>query len=338
MDYARFVQARRPVWDAFERQLAAAGQGLERLSHRDLEDLALRYRQVLHDHALAAARYPGTAAAQRLADLALEGTRRLTRQSGGRTSLVGFLTATFPAAFRRQLPLLGVAAGLFAAAALAGLLAGTAQPGLAVAVLGPEAVTGLAQGHLWTESLTTVVPPSVSGAAIATNNISVALLAWSGGALAGFLSLWIVLLNGVLLGLVFAVTGHYSMAGELGEFVAAHGPLEITLILVAAAAGLALGRALVAASDRPRAVELREAARDALVVLLGSLPWFLLLGAVEATVSPSPHVPLPLKVALGLGLETVYLVLALGLLGGRRRRPAPGTSEEIAHGAAAAGF
>src|SRR5436305_5466608 len=84
MDYARFVRLRRPVWEAFEAQLAdirdvrGSRGSLRRAGYGTLEDMALCYRQVLHDHALAAARFPGTAAARRLQSLALDGTRRLT--------------------------------------------------------------------------------------------------------------------------------------------------------------------------------------------------------------------------------------------------------------------
>ena len=157
----------------------------------------------------------------------------------------------------------------------------------------------------------TTVPPAYSSSGIATNNLSVALTAWSGGLLAGIVPLYVVLLNGLMLGATVGVTLHYSMAGELLGFIAAHGPLELTLILVAAAAGLGLGRALVAAGDHPRSVALREAGRDSLAVLLGCLPWFVVLALVEVFVSPSPELPVAVKLILGLALEGLFLALAL---------------------------
>lgn len=317
MDYARFVRLRRPLWEEFAVRLRGldprgrAGAGSS-LSHGELEELAFRYRQVLHDHALAAARYPGTAAAGRLEALALEGTRRLSR--GGRERGGGFrhfFSHTFPAAFQRHLGSLGVTAGLFFLATAFGLVLAMLQPGVGVAFLGPEAVDGLAEGRLWTDSLVSSVPPAFSSSSIATNNISVALTAWSGGVLAGLVPLWVVLLNGFMLGSIVSVTLHYSMAGALLAFIAAHGPLEITLILVSAAAGLAVGRAVVAAGDRPRGAAIQEAARDAFAVLLGCVPWFVVLALVEVFVSPSPELPPAVKVALGLALEVLFLTLAL---------------------------
>lgn len=308
MDYARFVRLRRPLWEKFEAQLAAARQGM---THAELEEMALCYRQVLHDHALSAARYPGTAASERLRGLAVEGTRRLV---AGRTEATGglatFFTRTFPRAFRRQLGLTGIALALFLLAALWGLAITATRPGLGIAFLGPEAIAGLAEGRMWTESLVSAVPPAVSSSRIATNNISVALTAWSGGILAGIVPLYVVLLNGLLLGSILGVTMHYSMGGELLEFIAAHGPLEISLILVSAGAGLGIGRALVIAGDLPRSLAVREAARDALTVLLGCVPWFVVLALVEVLVSPSPDLPASFKLAVGLSLEALFLALA----------------------------
>jgi len=308
MDYARFVRLRRPIWDRFEAQLAAPEKAM---THAELEDMALCYRQVLHDHALAATRYPGTAATQRLRGLAVEGTRRL---GGGRpdkaAGLGEFFGRTFPRAFRRQLPMTGIALALFLLAGFWGLALTTMKPGLGIAFLGPDAVSGLADGKLWTESLVSAVPPAVSSSRIATNNISVALSAWSGGILAGIVPLYIVLLNGLLLGSILGLTLHYSMAGELLEFISAHGPLEISLILVSAGAGLCIGRALVVSGDRPRSLAVRDAARDALTVLLGCVPWFVVLALVEVLISPSPELPAPFKLAVGLSLEALFLALA----------------------------
>jgi len=308
VDYPRFVRLRRPVWERFEAQLAAKRAAM---THADLEEMALSYRQVLHDHALSAARYPGTAAAQRLRALAVEGTRRLVvGRSEATGGLVGFFTRAFPRAFRRQLGLTGIALALFLLAAVWGLAITALRPGLGITFLGPQAVSGLADGKLWTDSLVSTVPPAVSSSQIATNNISVALSAWSGGILAGIVPLYLVLLNGLLLGSILGLTLHYSMAGELLEFISAHGMLEISLILVAAGAGLGIGRAVLVAGDRPRSLALREATREALTVLLGCVPWFVVLALVEVLISPSPELPVSFKLAVGLSLETLFLALA----------------------------
>jgi uncharacterized membrane protein SpoIIM required for sporulation len=309
MSYARFVRQRTPAWDDFERRLAASRRTPP--SHDDLETLTFLYRRVLHDHAVVSHRFPRTGASQRLRQLALEGTHALRLEPDDpRVGLVGFFTRSFPRAFRLYVPHIAIVTAIFATALLLGFCLSTLQPAVGLALLGPEAVEGLKQGRLWTEALVSAIPPAVSSSAIATNNMTVALTGWAGGAVAGLGALYVALLNGFLLGAVVAATWHYGMADALLEFISAHGPLEITLILVTAGAGLGVGQALLAAGDRPRREAVGQAAQRALVVLLGCLPWFVLLGFVEGYVSPAPDVRSDLKLVLGVLLELLFLALA----------------------------
>ena len=311
MNYAALLHLREPAWRDFDARLSEARRRGKRLEYRELEDLALAYRQVLQDHALVSSRFPGTAAAQRLSWLVLEGTRWLyeTRDETPHR-FRSFWTRKFPEAFRRLAPSLIVTVSLFGLASVFGLFLALEQTSLATSLLPRGAIADLERGHLWTESLVRAVPPSVSSSGIAVNNISVAIVGWAGGALAGLGSLYIVLMNGFLLGALVGVTAHYSLAPRLLEFVTAHGMLEITLILVTAAAGLKMGQALVEGGDRPRREAVREAARESLTVLGGCAPWFVPLAIVESLVSPSPDLSPAVKLAAGLTLEGLFLLVA----------------------------
>ena len=64
------------------------------------------------------------------------------------------------------------------------------------------------------------------------------------------------------------------------------------------------------AADRPRSELLRAAGRDALVVLLGCLPWIVVLGLVEGFLSPHPGLPVASKIVLGLVLEGLFVAVA----------------------------
>lgn len=325
MRYERFVELRRPIWDRFEagldrfRKLGPRGHresgGRRSLNYEELSRLVADYRAVLHDHAIATTRFGGTAVADRLSRLAIDGTRQLSvsadrrRERGG---LVGFLLARFAESFRRQRRQIQLAAALFLVTAIVGLGLVTLQPGLSPVLVGPGAVDKLEEGTLWTESITRTTPASTTSSHIATNNLSVALTAWAGGSLVGIGTFWVLLFNGFHLGAIVAVTLHYGVAGKLFEFVAAHGPLELTLIVVCAGAGLTLARALVAASDRPRGVELRLAGKESLILVGGCLPWFVLLALVEGLVSPAPAISAGVNAVVGLGLWSAFLVVALG--------------------------
>jgi uncharacterized membrane protein SpoIIM required for sporulation len=229
-----------------------------------------------------------------------------------------FVTYTFPVTLRRLAPDIGVTLSLFVVAAVFGFALSTVEPALATSFLPLLHLEGLERGELWTESIFAVVPSSVISSGIATNNLAVAISAWAGGALAGIGSLWSAMFNGLMLGTIFAATARFGLADRLFDFIAAHGPLELTLIIIAAGAGLHVGRTMVSAGDEPRGERLRRAAIASLLVVMGCLPWILLLGFVEGYISPSRDLDTGSKVLIGLLLETAFLSWAL--LPGRVRR------------------
>lgn len=316
MEYGRWVEERRALWDEVEARIGAALSRRRRLTFDDLEELALAYRRVLHDAAVARARFPGSAAARRLERLGIRGAYVLQGDlNPERFTVRRFYGRTFPGACRRVLPHLKLVTVLFLVAALFAGIAALTSPGLGRRFLGPARLEKLQEGRLWTESLVTAAPPGAAASGIATNNMTVALIAWAGGTIAGFGPVYAVLVNGALLGALFGVTYHYGMAGALGGFVLSHGPLEIFLILMSAAAGLYLAQGIVMATDRPRGQVLREHAAWSTVVVAGSLPWFLLLGLVEAFISPRPELPVLFKASIGVALLATYVAVAFG--GGR---------------------
>ena len=311
MDYRRFAELRQSVWQEFESLLSAGRERRRGLSYGDLERLTLLYRQVLHDHSTAAARFPGTSIARGLRRNVLEGTHFLQRDAGDRLpSLRRFLTDTFPRTFRSLLPLVGLTTALFLTAAGLGFALTAVDPAMGAVFLPASAIEGLARGEIWTESIFAVTPKAAASAVIATNNLSVAITAWAGGALAGVGAIYVVLLNGIMLGSVIALTERYAMSSALFDFIAAHGPLEISMILVSAAAGLHMGRALVLSGDEPRTTALARAGRQALIVLGGCLPFIFVLGFVEGFISPT-SIPVAAKATLGWLLLGLFLLWAL---------------------------
>ncbi len=312
MRYQSFQDLRRPIWDRLEGLLAEARRNPKSLSYEQLEEMAVIYRQVLHDYSLASSRFAGTAVARRLRHLVLEATHFLQRDSGARLpSLSRFVLRTFPHTIQALKPALAATTALFTVLALFGFALAAVEPTMGLYFMSPAVIDGLERGELWTESIFAVTPGAVASSQIATNNLSVAITAWAGGVLAGLGSLWVICVNGLMLGSVLALTAHYSMSHALLEFIGAHGPLEITMILVSAAAGLHMGAAMVRATDVPRSVALREAGKESLVVLMGCLPWILVLGFVEGFVSPSTLLNPVTKWGVGVLLELVFILWCL---------------------------
>lgn len=175
----------------------------------------------------------------------------------------------------------------------------------------PEA-TGeqLASGQLWTDGVRGM--SSMAASQIMTNNIKVAFAAFGLGIMGGLGTVLVLLFNGAHLGGTFFVLGHYDMAGRLGQFILAHGFLELSIIIVAAGTGLYLGDAIInpGFKTRWRAIQLR--ARTIFDLLLFSALCLIPAGIVEGYISPYEY-PTLLKVALGLFLAIIYWGIITGV-------------------------
>ena len=105
---------------------------------------------------------------------------------------------------------------------------------------------------------------------------------------------------------IFAALVQYNMAGRLLEFILAHGPLELSVILVAAACGLAIGDALLRPGHLRRSAKLQQNAQAAITVVFFSALCLIPAGLVEAYLSPQPALPWVFKLLVGLLLALPY--------------------------------
>jgi uncharacterized membrane protein SpoIIM required for sporulation len=163
-------------------------------------------------------------------------------------------------------------------------------------------------------SLMASIAPALS-AGITANNIQVALMAFAGGMTFGVLTVYAMVYNGLLIG---ALAGVFAKAGESVPFwslIIPHGALELPAIILAGASGLLLARALVSPGDVPRTTALTRVAPDAVKLVLGTIPLFIVAGIIEGFLTPAEVDPV-VKLIFG-GLMTLAL-LAYVLLPGRR--------------------
>jgi uncharacterized membrane protein SpoIIM required for sporulation len=151
---------------------------------------------------------------------------------------------------------------------------------------------------------------SAFAAEIFTNNIGVTFYAFAGGLLLGVGSLYVLLQNGVMLGVVAGLAIGSGNGRVFFELVTAHGVLELSCIVVSGAAGLRLGWAIIDPGNRPRGEALRQEARAAIEMVLGTAPWLVVAGLVEGFLTPA-GTGLPTVLAVGVSLGAVYWGLVL---------------------------
>jgi uncharacterized membrane protein SpoIIM required for sporulation len=317
MNLGTFVRKNRPHWQRLEEMLGE----IERLGPRQagqpfLHELLLLYRATTGDLAWAQTRYRGTTVLLFLHQLVARAHHQIYRPH--RVSVraaVRFFRHQIPETVRAHLPAVLWSTIVFLVGVAFGLAAVQFDPRAASVILPTRVLDAIYSGHMWTGGLFSVVPAPVASTLLFTNNISVALLAFAGGLSCGVVTFLILFQNGFMLGVVFALCSSYGLRGALLAFIASHGLLEISAILVSGAAGFVVANALLNPGRYSRADALAVQGRSAVRMAIACVPALVAAGCIEGFISPS-GLALGFKLALGLGLGALFWIYLL-LTGGK---------------------
>jgi uncharacterized membrane protein SpoIIM required for sporulation len=313
----RFVGAARPRWDRLESTIDQIDQhGIERLDAADVERLALDYRAVTSDLALARGRGYDAAIVGYLNRLSARAHAYVylgTSRSGWSATRT-FLTRTFPRELRRSWAPIAVCALLTILGAVIAYAAVIGEPANAYALLPAAAIPPISHAlHDTNFGFDRAFAPLVSSEII-TNNIRVAITAFAGGITCGLLTFWIILENGLMVGGIGALYARAGFGLDFWATIAPHGVIELSAIQVAGGAGLLLAAAIVAPGRIRRIDALRSNAQRAGTLILGTAAMLVVAGTIEGFISPQRLDPL---VRLSIGALTAIAVALYVSLAGR---------------------
>lgn len=312
-----FVARRSPTWDRLDETLVHARtrdpqHGVDRMRW-----LGLAYRQVVADLAYARRRFPGDPVTDRLERLARATRAEVYGDVRERGSVLDFLTRGFWRRVAERPVFLLVAAVLLLTPLLViGLWAhGSPQDAGRVAQVSPI-TAGVGDGQVRdpdSDRITSFDTNAAFSAQIFTNNVQVALAAFAGGLTGGVLTVLSLVFNGLLVGLIGGLSIRAGSGDALFRLIAPHGVLELSLIVVAGAAGLRLGWALLRPGHRSRSEALGIEGRAAVEMAIGAGLLLVPCGLVEGFVTPRGLALGPaLLVGFGLGAAFWAAVILLG--------------------------
>ena len=305
-----FVRERAPGWAALARLATRPAGGL---SPAETLELARRHRSVVADLAFARRRFPGEAVIDELEHVVELSRASLTTRRPPAWRSLGQLVVRdyWRLVIEQPWSLLAAVALLLIPAALAAAWV-THDPTGAARILPDSVRSGAAST---TGSLGLPINVQAGAATFVTaNNISVAARAFAGGIAAGLGTAYFLVVNGVQIGGVAAYAGRAGTSGRFISLVAPHGILELSCLVLAGAAGLRMGRAIVDPRRR-RLDALADEARRAAVLLVGTVPYFALAGCVEGFVTPhglDPAAALATGVLLSALLWVPVVILGRG--------------------------
>ena len=311
MKETQFITTREPDWTRWDAWLERK-RGEPALPFA-AEELAHRFRELCRDLSLARERNYSSPLVDRLQQRVLRVQQRIYgAQPRKRAAVFEFFLAEFPALVRREWRFV-LAAAIMMLAPI-GLYVWAAQlwPESVYLVLSPESAAQM-------ESMYGPDAPRpgrmrdasddfVMLAFYIYNNVRIDFQCFAGGLLFGVGSIFFLVYNGLHIG---AVAGHLTRVGY-GEtfwgFVAGHSSFELLGAVLAGAAGLRIGYALVAPGARTRGDALRAAARSAVYLLYGAAAMTGCAAFVEAFWSPQRALPAVLKYGVGIGLWVAWLL------------------------------
>ena len=310
MNIKRWIARREPNWqrlDALLRQVEK--KGLKSLKAAEIRELASLYRSVSADLARARTNQVGTILVQDLQQLTsrsysqiYQGSRRQEWQA-----VMEFSRWGFPAIVQETFGYTAVATAIFLLGALIAWWFSWQDPMFMSMVVPEELIVKVRDRHeLWMGSILGREP--VESSNIMINNISVSFKAVAGGITAGAFTVFLLALNGVLIGAVATLVGQNNLAYPFWAFVFPHGSLELPAIFLAGGAGLLIARGMLFPGEYTRVEALKFYGYKAAQLVFGIVPMLIIAGTIEGFYSPSPIVPNPLKYLAGIGLFTLLVI------------------------------
>jgi len=312
-----WIEKRRPHWSRLERLLDRVHEaGLKSLDRGELRELGLLYRQVATDLAVLRADVSSLHFAAYLNQLLARAHN--TIYSGHKTSHSApllFYRDTYPQVFRRNFNYCLFAFILFLGGSVIGSILTLQDADFRLKIMGPEMVQTIERHEMWTHSVVAIKP--LASSAIMTNNMSVAFTTFAAGITAGLGTMYMIVFNGLLMGVIATACAQAGMSLQLWSFVAPHGVLELPAIFISAGAGLRLATGLLFPGVLPRRESLARAGREAVQLLLGCVPMLLIAGVIEAFLSPT-EISVRMKFLFAASMFTLLAAYLSGLTVRRR--------------------
>jgi len=279
---------------------AISRRGLGSLTRPELQELGLLYRQIASDLAVVRENVGGAGSADYLNTLLARAHHTIYSVERQRaTDAVRSFAVSYASVFRANLVPCLISLALFAGSAALGAALTSVDPDFKSSILGPEMIETIERHEMWTHSIVAIKP--IASSAIMTNNMSVALVAFASGITAGIGTVYMLLFNGLLLGVIAMACASAGMSVPLWSFVAPHGSLELPAIVIAGGAGLRLAQGVLFPGLLPRRQSVANSGALAVRLVLGCIPMLVVAGIVEAFVSPT-DLSIPLKFAVAAAL------------------------------------
>lgn len=287
MREAAFVQQNKDKWQRFESAL----QNNALLSPGELSKL---YLEVTDHLSYAQTFYPGSNTLSYLNSLASRAHQKIYRnKKESKNRLITFFTQEFPREFYQYQKQLFIAFLVFSIFVAAGSFSAASDGAFVRSILGDAYV------NMTLENIANDDPMAVYKKmgememflGITINNVRVALMAFVFGVFAGLGTLFIVMQNAIMLGSFQYFFYEKGLLWESVRTIWIHGTIEISVIIVAACAGLVVGKGILFPGTYSRLTSFIKGVKAGLKIVVSTIPFFILAGFLEGFVTRQTQMP-----------------------------------------------
>jgi uncharacterized membrane protein SpoIIM required for sporulation len=294
----QFEQRYQPEWDELQRLLENVRRPGQQANRS--ERIAALYRRACEQLALARARAYPAYLTERLEQLTAQAHQLIYQQAElGLGRLKRMIARDFPRAVRAHAAYVWIALAVFTIPALVLGYLVYFRPELILSVL--DGATAAEYQRMYSGAAEAIGRTrdaqgdwSMFGYYI-RNNIGIAFQCFAGGLFAGLGSLFFLAYNGALGGAIAGYLTERGLGATFYSFIATHSAFELTAIVLAGAAGLRLGHALLSPGRRTRVQALVVAAKESTVIIYGVVVFLLVAAFIEAFWDSAPWIPPAMK-------------------------------------------
>lgn len=334
-DINAFLNRRQPNWARLEALLLRVEQkGLHTLSPAEVREFGILYRRTSSDLVSARAKTANAEVLQYLNDLVARAYSQVYRSRRFQPQdILTFLWVDFPRLFRHAWKYVALATLISLGSVVFGWEMNHRDPAGAYYMLPPEFVKQFPTlREVWStrtghdsSSLPVVAMPMLSSF-LMTHNIGVGLTAFAGGIFLGIGSLWAMIQNGMMLGILGEAMTTPKTAVVFWSLILPHGIVELSAIFIMGGSGFLIASALLAPGRRSRLDALIERGRLAVLLAAGGAAMLVIAGIIEAFITPPAFIPPWAK--LFFAACTLVAEVLFFTMGGRG--PHPGMLKELA--------
>lgn len=300
MNEEQFFASREADWMRLNRLCVLSSDRLGALSDVELEEFASLYRRVVADLALAQTQSTNEELIAFLGSLVRRAYGNLYRAKRRSVwAAISEAPAVASQTFRRKIWFFVASVSIFLAGVLFPYITMQVRPDLKAHFVDPdsEIVKHWVEGEF--EERTGVEALAMTGF-YSANNPRVAIIAGVVAASTfGFGTAYLMYLNGTAIGSLASEMHDHGRLSHLLIWIFPHGATELTAAFISGMSGLCLGWALIAPGRRTRGDALREAGKDAFVLLMLSFVMMFIAAPFEGFFSFNPRVPDIAKVIVG---------------------------------------